>query len=320
MTTKAHFAIKNFTETDLEYPGSFSLILSDPTLDRDDEVVDAKCFTVTKSLPERISMDLDHEMTVLSTVGSGVPSYTPEGSLLVEGTWAATDKAQEARSLVRDGHIMYASVAYRTLQSKRDAKGIRHITDAELLNGTFTQIPANPNSRIITSKVGARNSKSDATNIQAAHDAMVAVGATCGEGKAHRPAGMKSIVGSVEALQDRVRDALEDAYVDETQEWGCVMLRGTLPDTVIFCGYGCPALESDETYRQQFTDDGSIVTLVGDAVIVDIAEIVTPDADASREPVDAVGVAAKAATTSADADVLALRARSIRLAATASFA
>jgi hypothetical protein len=325
-TSSANFALKGYVETDTEFPGSFEIILSDPSQDRDGEIVDSKCFSVTKALPARISMDTDHKMTVESTVGSGVPSYNPNGDLVVAGEWARTDHAQMTRSLVADGHIPFTSVAFRTLRSKVDAKGVRHIVDAELLNGTFTQIPSNANARVLSAKVGARNSKADAANIQQAHDLLAIIGATCdngGLGK-HFRVNSKAIVGSVEALQERVNDALEDAYVDE-ESYGCCYSRGVIPSagggTVIFSGFGCDALESDESYRQTFSDDGAVVTLTGTAEIVDIAEIVTPDADAAREDqatAKATEPTAKAAGSLADAAArLALNARALTLSANA---
>lgn len=308
---KATYALKSYVETDTEYPGTFSVILSTPVLDRDNEVVESKCFTASKAMPPRISMDLDHGLTVLDTVGSGIPSYTTDGELQVDGEWARTDKAQEARSLVRDGHVAYTSVTYRVLKTKMIA-GVRHITDAELLNGTFTQIPTNPTARVLAAKSGARHSAADAKSLQTAHDALVSMGADCSTGeKSHRrstmtPGGwveIKAIVGSVEALQDRVCDALEDLYTEASSDWAMCMTRGVIPDgdaggTVIFQAYGT-ALDSDETYKQAYTDDGKVVTLTGEASIVDIAEIVTPDADAA-EVDEATTVAAKAATVAAE--------------------
>lgn len=280
---RMHFALKDYRETDPDYPGTFSVILSTPTLDRDNEVVEAKCFTASKTLPDRISMDLDHGLDVLSTVGSGVPSYNDGGDLVVAGTWATTEKAQDARALVRDGHIGYTSVAYRTLKTKM-VGNVRHIVDAELLNGTFTQIPANPTARVIAAKAGARNSKSDAEHIQTAHDALAMIGATCNNGDGKSLVRMKAIVGSIEALRGRVADALEDAY---PTEYGCCMVHGVIPSgdggTVVFECYGVEGLDSDESYSQSYTDDGAVVTLTGTVTVVDIAEIVTPDADAARE-------------------------------------
>jgi hypothetical protein len=60
-----------------DYPhGSFEVILSAPTLDRDGEIIDSRAF---EPLPPRINFDTDHSMTCDSVVGSGVPFYDEDG-------------------------------------------------------------------------------------------------------------------------------------------------------------------------------------------------------------------------------------------------
>jgi hypothetical protein len=102
----------------------------------------------------------------------------------------------------------------------------------------------------------------------------------------------KSIVGSLEAQRDRVADALEDTYPGMY-----CYIRGVLPDMVVFDVW------TDEctTYQQTYTDDGSVVTLTGEPVEVDVMEIVTPDADADRETEDQLKSADTAADTAAEA-------------------
>lgn len=73
---------------------------STPTVDRDDEVVEARCFLpLPKQVPVR-SAQFGGEQ-----VGSGRPYYSG-GDLLVEGRFASTRKAQEVRTLVREGHLV----------------------------------------------------------------------------------------------------------------------------------------------------------------------------------------------------------------------
>jgi hypothetical protein len=52
--------------------GSFEVILSAPTLDRDGEVIDAKAFD---PLPDHITFDVDHGMSTSTTIASGRPYY-----------------------------------------------------------------------------------------------------------------------------------------------------------------------------------------------------------------------------------------------------
>jgi hypothetical protein len=317
--------------------GSFEVILSTSDEDRDGEILDPFALD---PLPEHITFDVDHGMSVLTTVGSGVPEYTADGKQIrVKGTYASTDLAQETRALVNEGHIRTTSIAFLRKSVAKDKASRPHVTKGELLNGAFTPIPANTGAVVLSSKAaaalkaGARNSAADAERLQTAHDALVDAGAACEGmvgGKSFRPrAAAKSIVGSVEALQDRVCDALSDAYGSGRGWWG--WLRGVIPNdardggTVVFNSSKLcdPLLEcwDSHTYRQTYTDDGSVVTLTGTAEEVDIFEIVTPDADADRET-DTTLPTGKAAATdgSTTEDEIALRARALSIRAEAAAA
>jgi hypothetical protein len=287
-----------------EHPhGTFEVILSAPTQDRDGEIVDSKAFD---PLPDHITFDTDHSMTCDSVVGSGVPSYAEDGTLRVKGSYAQDERSQIIRQKVLDGHIRTTSVTFMAAKRVADDKGIDHVTQAELINGTFTPVPSNRESVVLASKsilahelaekAGARNSASDAETIQSMHNASVGLGASCdtksapvGDTKAVVPDALKSIIGSLEAAQDRCRDALEDAYPN-AYAW----LRGVLPDALVFDVYDSMSGEC-ESYRQTYTDDGSVVTLTGSPVEVDVMEVVVPDPD--TEPADeaALDSAAKAA-------------------------
>lgn len=184
--------------TETENPnGAFDVILSAPTLDRDGEVIDARAFD---PLPDHIPFDIDHSMTVTGTVGSGAPYYDADGTLRVKGTFASTLLGQEVRTLVSEGHIRTTSVTFMAAKRVKDDTGVDHIQTAELLNGTFTPVPSNRESVVLSAKalsaaadekVGARNSAKDSANIQAAHDAMVSLGAYC-DGKSHTPSDVKT--------------------------------------------------------------------------------------------------------------------------------
>lgn len=178
--------------------GAFDVILSTPTKDRDGEEVGANEWKMP--LPEHITFDADHGMSVATTVGSGRPELQPDGTLRVRGTYASIPRAQEVRALVNEGHIRTVSVAFMR-HTKAGEKGGQRI-ERELLNGAFVAIPANPEAVVLSSKtfdpvaaaqaglgyalgtygvkVGARNSAADAKMIQAIHDAAGALGANCG--------------------------------------------------------------------------------------------------------------------------------------------
>lgn len=299
---------KDFPVTDLgvtdENPhGTFEVILSAPTLDRDGEIIDAKAF---EPLPAHITFDTDHSMTCDSVVGSGEPYYAEDGTLRVKGAYAADERSQTIRRKVADGHIRTTSVTF--MAAKREEKdGVPHVVKAELLNGTFTPVPSNRESVVLTAKSiiakeGRRNSATDSEAIQTAHDLMAGLGASC-EVKSASATGTKSLAGSVEALQDRVRDALSDADPLFAYLRGVVQADGG--GTAYFVVYtdDDPKVYATEIYSQDFTDDGSVVTLTGDRTAVDIVENAVPDpdpepksADDSAEPAaDAAGSADKSA-------------------------
>jgi hypothetical protein len=165
------------TGTDGDFPGTFEVILSAPTLDRDGDTLKPDEWKMP--LPDHITFDSDHGMSVASTVGSGVPTLDPiTGEVRVAGTYSSLPRAQEVRTLVNEGHIRTTSVAFLTMpKSNKDAKAQR-----ELLNGAFVAIPSNREALVLSSKglgvkLGARNSASDATAIQAIHDHAIALGA-----------------------------------------------------------------------------------------------------------------------------------------------
>lgn len=173
--------------SDAESPhGAFDVILSSPTEDRDGEKVLPGEWQ--QPLPDHITFDVDHGMSVASTVGSGTPEIQKDGTLRVRGTYASTPQAQQVRSLVNEGHIRTTSVAFLRRTSS-DQKGGRTVT-RELLNGAFVAVPANPQAVILSSKalreaatvvgkLGARNNEDDTALIQAVHDAASVLGANC---------------------------------------------------------------------------------------------------------------------------------------------
>lgn len=148
--TKKMFAlgeVKAVEDADGDPNGEFDVILSAPTLDRDGEVIDAKVFD---PLPDHITFDIDHGMSTATTVGSGTPFY--DGDVLrVKGTYSSIPRAQEVRTLVREGHIRTTSVAFMgAVREEKD--GVPHIVKAELLNGAFVPIPSNRESVVLSAK------------------------------------------------------------------------------------------------------------------------------------------------------------------------
>jgi hypothetical protein len=171
-------AVAAIEPADDESPtGSFDVVLSTPTKDRDGEEV--KSDEWLTPLPPRITFDADHGMSVASTVGSGVPWVDDDGSLRVSGEFAGTALGQDVRSLVRDGHITSTSVAFLRRSNEKSAGVTR-----ELLNGSFVAIPANPEAVVVGAKAGRRNAAGDLAAIQSIHDGAVHLGAACDGNKA----------------------------------------------------------------------------------------------------------------------------------------
>ena len=168
------------TGADEDFPGTFEVILSAPTLDRDGETLLASEWK--QPLPDRITFDTDHAMSVASTVGSGVPSLNDAGELVVSGAFSSLPRAQEVRTLVREGHINTTSVAF--MSSRAPQKDGKQAITRELLNGAFVSIPSNREALVLSSKaaevkLGARNSATDLAHVQSIHDHAAAMGADC---------------------------------------------------------------------------------------------------------------------------------------------
>jgi hypothetical protein len=201
------------TGSDDDYPGTFSVVLSTGTKDRDGEEVKREEWQ--EPLPDHITFDIDHGMSVEKTVGSGKPYFDDQGRLLVNGTYSSLQKAQDVRTLVKEGHIRTTSVAFaRHRSTTKDGKSS---VSRELLNGAFVAVPANTDAVVLASKAGARNSASDQQRIQEAHDLMAGLGATCGPsddtGAAEGAVGGKSAKYDAEQLRTMLDkgEAIENA-------------------------------------------------------------------------------------------------------------
>lgn len=149
MDAKTKSVEAEIQSVDSEHPnGEFMLILSKDNLDRDAENLWADEWM--HPLPAKIHMDTDHAfskgMSVPMTAGSGIPEISENGDLLVKGTYAGTPHGQLTRQLVNEGHIWQGSVSYQT-HAMDDGRFVR-----ELLNGTFTGVPANPEAVVLASK------------------------------------------------------------------------------------------------------------------------------------------------------------------------
>jgi hypothetical protein len=175
------------TLDDEDANGSFDIILSTATRDRDGEVVSAKSWALP--LPASIPINVDHSPSVSDVIGSGQPWLDADGNLRVKGTFASTPQAQHVRGLVAEGHVQSVSVEFLR---RKDANG-QPVN--ELVGGAFVSVPSNPEARVLAAKseafraavkaiVAEGKSAEDAGNamLQAIHDASVHLGADCVDG------------------------------------------------------------------------------------------------------------------------------------------
>lgn len=280
--------------------GEFEAILSTDALDRDGESIAPGAFD---PLPKSIPIFHAHDWREGQVpVGKAEPFY--DGTILkARGVFASTPRAQEMRALVAEGIVDSMSVGFlKAKRSKADGKTL--VTKGELFEASFTAVPVNNTAKVLAAKAlaatkaRARHSAAGMEQIQSTHDARSNLCASCGASKSF----VKAIVGTVEALQERVRDALEDTY----GEWA-TYLRGVNPSGTVFFD------RSDGTFQQSFTDDGDVVILNDDVTEVDVHEVVVPDAAGTAADEAAV----PAAEATEDGGDLAARAQGIGLVAAA---
>ena len=283
---------------DSENPnGEFDVILSTEALDRDGEKLYIDEWKTP--LPDRITFDSDHGMSVATTVGSGVPTLE-DGVLRVRGTFASTEHAQNVRTLVNEGHITKTSVAFRTIRDKKSNTVTR-----ELLNGAFVAVPANEEAVVLSSK-SAKAADPGPSHQQNIHDAAVALGAMCDGIKEGKDAVKKAVtILDDEQVDPRKILAGIDAILDQVQALVVDVDRTALPPEVtqaldMVFGVG-PAvdelIEAMGIYDPDETDDETSGEDAGEPM------------DSAEEPAAAAAKAAAAADTSAEA--AALRARSL---------
>lgn len=289
------------TNTDQDFPGSFEVVLSAPTKDRDGDTLLPEEWK--QPLPDHITFDADHGMSVATTVGSGVPRIDEEtGNLIVSGTYSSLPRAQEVRTLVNEGHIRTTSVAFMTEPSEEKGAGK---TVRELLNGAFVAIPSNREALVLASKAlkaGARNSSSDMERIQQIHDLALELGATPAAGKSVGTELTKAVGDEDDDTDPGALAQAVDASLDEALELLATVDASTLPAEV-----------------QQAL---ALVQAADVAVdeLLDALGVVDPDEDGSSEPApESAAAPAKAAapaeTKAADDDEIQTRARALYLSA-----
>lgn len=273
------------TNTDEDFPGSFEVILSAPTLDRDGDTYLPDEWKMP--LPDHITFDIDHGLSVSSTVGSGTPYLHEDGTLRVKGTYSSLARAQEVRTLVGEGHINKTSVAVLNRTTK-SAGGERRV-ERELLNGSFVAVPANRDAVILSSKGlnvkdGRRNSAADQVHIDAIARHAVALGATIHSGgdtdadedvAAGKSLRLKAVAGSYEQRQQAINDALDAAYqATGPDAWVYAYALATFADTVVYRVSGDSTDVGQWQASYTLNSDGTVT--LGEPARVNLVEQILP--------------------------------------------
>lgn len=282
--------------------GSFHVILSTPEVDRDGESIETRAF---EPLPDHITFDVDHGMSTQTTVGSGTPTYEADGLLHVRGTYSSIPRAQEVRTLVREGHIRTTSVAYMNATYEQK-DGVPTVTRAELLNGAFVPIPSNRGAAVLTSKAyaerlaaagpvleaeGTKATKAQRT--QQIHDLAAANGASCELKSVGARVDVKVPGFSAQDAAVELERVVREVHGGD-RRWTWVRDYGD--DWVVFHVDG---MDPTGLFRQAFSVEGNKITLDGEAeavrsrTVYEAIESTTEDAPKSA--------AAQAATSSASA-------------------
>ena len=273
--------------------GEFDVILSTDTLDRDGERLYLDEWKMP--LPDHITIDSDHDMSVVSTVGSGKPFINDAGQLQVRGTFASTSHGQNVRTLVNEGHIKTVSVAFRVDKTQKDSKPQR-----ELLNAGFVAVPANPDAVVLSSKTAKKDAMM--SHQQSIHDSAVMLGAMCGAYKYAGDADTKAVL-----MDDAVVDPAQiiagiDAVLDQAQALLVGVDRTALPPEVT------------QALDMLFTTSCAVDELMEALGIYDPDDSDPEETSSTAgtvEPVVGAAAAAKAAAAATIPDTAALRARSL---------
>jgi len=263
-------------EDDAADHGAFEVVLSTPDKDREGEEVKAAEWELP--LPDHITFDNDHGMSVASTIGSGVPTIE-DGNLIVRGTFASTPLAQDTRTLVAEKHIRTTSVTFRRKSVVVD--GAR-VVRRELLNGAFVAVPANPKAVVLSSKSLAAGVEDDEPEDGAVVKAMAS-------------AVRKALLGSFEERQQAVQHALDRLY-RRTSTYG--YLVGTTETTAVWRTWSYADDDSDRAeWRADYSIDSNGTATLETPQRVRVVEVVTE----ALEETETQPAATTARSTSADA-------------------
>lgn len=221
--------------------GGFTAVLSTPSEDRDFE--ELKRNEWIEPLQERYPFDMDHGMTVADTIGSYVPYFDGE-KMFMDTYWASTPKAQEARTLVNEGHIRNVSVAFMTHKTKKS----NNEPFREMLNAGLVAVPSNRDAVILASKAAdaLRTAFSDTTEGEVPDEVKAAVLEALGTKEPAEVEGKAPAVIYVDVVPRIDMKAFEEAVkagATASGVGGDGALVQAIHDASSHLGAACPVIE-----------------------------------------------------------------------------
>lgn len=177
-------------------PGEWTATLSAPTIDRDREVIAPHAFALhPRGLPARIPIHVDHDMTTRGLVASAEPFYDDSGTLRARGVFASTEKAQDVRRLITEGHLKTMSVGF--MDPFYDLSGgVPVIQQAELLEASFVSVPSNREALIDSIKAAKSQDPAEGSGSSTA-DAAAAASAAAASAADEITQGRKSALAAL---------------------------------------------------------------------------------------------------------------------------
>lgn len=144
------------------FDGDFRAILSDTSIDRDDEFMSQELLGKWASEPNQfLPMLMDHSNKVENLIGKWNNAQIAKSGdkhhalTMIPKFFDANPKANMVKGMLEEGAQLGLSIGARPIQSEEvqiDGKTYRKWTDAELLEASITPIPSNKNSYLSLAK------------------------------------------------------------------------------------------------------------------------------------------------------------------------
>ena len=133
----------------------FYAILSDDSIDRQDEIIDKSVLEKISTSMDNIPALLNHENNILNMVGKWVNKRIEKidghNALVAEPVFFESNpRAMEIKGMLEEGAEMGVSIGaipYKSIEKNIDGQKYTAYTDGELLEASFVAIPANKHAR-----------------------------------------------------------------------------------------------------------------------------------------------------------------------------